>query len=290
MRTRRIVSFFVWDIYTAAAIKHFRVNNPDASAPLINAQGIHVGNLPEDVALRLESEFLQCKQLKWRDQRPEGYSFDPFISAKDGPVRDALTAHREMSDAMRAVLDEALTLLAPKIEAVLGHHWSAGAARLFSQMAEQHGPAHIDQWPFGLHKIMIYPSGAGPEQGSTVLFLEQGPTMITGRKGVWSIFENSIVMHRAGGPQAGHPPRPTIEITILPAFRTEPRVKAHGIHVGYPWLPPDIEGLEGDGVLRAFTSRAVKRRSLLRSIMLAADLPATVKIPEATVGLGYYDI
>ncbi len=290
-RARRALSFYAWDIYTGAAIAHYRAQKPAAPAPLLKSIGACVGELPPEAGARLEQEFLACKQVPWRDQRPDGYSFDPFANPWSTPAyRDTITAHREMSAGLEGALNVALTLIAPAVEAALGHYWSAGAARVYAHNAGHDGGMHTDGWPLGVRKIMFYPSGAGDDQGSTVLIIGEEPKIIRGGKGVWTVFENSLLRHMARAPLPGQPPRPTIEVTALPAFRNDPRIKGHGIHVGFPWLPPDIDGLEGDKVPAAFTSEAIKQRSALRALMLAADLPSDGKAPEGCGGLGYLDL
>lgn len=290
-RARRALSFYAWDIYTGAAIKHYRSERPQAGAPSLKIMGAHISELPADLGERMEREFLACKQVPWRDERPQGYSFDPFPEHWNTPAyRDVITAHREMTPGMEAVLNESLAQIAPILERAMGHFWSAGAARLYSHNPGHDGGVHTDGWPLGVRKLMFYPSGAGLEQGSTALLLQPNAIIISGGKGVWTLFENSVVPHMARAPVAGQPPRPTIEVTILPAFRTDPRVKGHGIHVGFPWLPPDIEGLEGDTVPTGFTSAEIMHRTLLRSTMLAADLPQEANAPEGCKGLGYLDL
>lgn len=290
-RARKALSFFAWDIYAAAAITHYRAVEPERPAPLMNTLGAVMSMLPEDLIQPMEDAYLRCKEVAWRDQRPEGYSFDPFKNDFSEPEhRDKLMTHREMSPEMETCLNRALAALSPKIEKTLGHYWSAGAARLFSHKPGKDGGIHTDGWPLSVRKIMIYPSGAGPEQGSTTIQLRDGKVVTAeGGKGVWVIFENSQLKHMAQAPKPAYPPRPTIEITIMPAFRTDPVIKGHGIHVGYPWLPPDIEGLSGDKVPYAFTSREIKERALLRSLMLALDLPDKGIVPAFYQGLGYRD-
>lgn len=290
-RARRAVAFLVWEVYAAAAIKHYHTQQSENVAPLMRANGAYVGKMPSDLADRLEEEFLRCKEIPWKDQRPEGYSFDPFEHPWSTPEdRDQRTSHREASSSALEVLSETLATLSSRIEAALGHYWSAGAARFYAQRAGHDGGVHTDGWPLGVRKLMIYPSGAGLDKGSTVFFLDSGPTMITGGKGVWTVFENSLVKHFAKSPPEGAPPRPTIEVTILPAFRTDPRIKGHGIHVGFPWLPPEIDDLQGDSLPTGFTAEGVKGRTLLRSLLLAADMPASKDIPDGFRGLGYRDV
>ena len=290
-RARRAVAFLVWEIYAAAAIRHYRAEHPDAGAPLMKANGAYVGQMVPELGERLEMEFLRCKQVPWRDERPEGYTYDPFENPWSLPeYRDKCTPHREVSGALMDVLNEILELLAPEIETVLGHRWSAGAARAYSQNSGEDGGIHTDGWPLGVRKLMIYPSGASLEQGSTAFFLPAGPTIVAGGKGVWTIFENSLLRHMAKAPPDGKPSRPTLEITILPASRTDPRIKGHGIHVGYPWLPPDIEELQGEDMPAGFTSAEIINRTLLRSLLLAVNMPATNEVPKEYIGLGYRDL
>ncbi|HXZ68523.1 MAG TPA: hypothetical protein VEH07_08050 [Alphaproteobacteria bacterium] len=291
-RARKALSFYAWDIYAAAAIKHYRAQNPSRGAPLVNARSACVGTLPTQFIDSLESEYLRSKEVPWRDERPEGYSFDPFNNPQSLPgYRDECMTHHEMSSDMGALLSAILTAIAPEMEAVLGHYWSAGAVRLFSQKPGHDGGFHTDGWPLAVRKLMIYPSGADAEKGTTTLVLRDGSTVnITGGKGTWALFENSTLVHRATAPLPGNNPRPTIEISVMPAFRTDPTITVHGIHVGYPWLPPDVKGLEGDAIPNGFTSEEINARSLLRTLMLAIDLPDEIKATAPYLrGLGYLD-
>ena len=183
-RARRALSFYAWDIYTGAAIAHYRAEHPNGAPPLLKSLGAFVGELSPEAAARLEREFLNCKQVPWRDQRPDGYSFDPFDRPWNAPAyRDTITAHREMSPGLEAVLNEALATIAPLVEAAVGHHWSAGAARVYAHNPGHDGGLHTDGWPLGVRKLMFYPSGAGDSQGSTVLFAGDTPRIISGPGG-----------------------------------------------------------------------------------------------------------
>ena len=75
---------------------------------------------------RLEQAYFSCKEVPWKDERPEGYSFYPF---KDGyyQFHETVATHRFMSVTTGALMTEILTSLAPRIEDILGYHWTAGA-------------------------------------------------------------------------------------------------------------------------------------------------------------------
>lgn len=291
-RARRAFSYFAWDIYAGAAIKHYQTVNPNHGVPLMNEHGAFVGETPVQFREMLEREYLRCKEVPWRDQRPEGSAFNPLYDPDSYPaVRDQECAHREMSMDVEAVLNDILASISPLVEKILGHYWSAGAVRLFSHKPGQEARFHTDGWPLSLRKIMIYPSGAGPGKGSTAFFLKNDTVAdVAGEKGAWALFENSTVRHKAVAPPPGGSPRPTIEIVITPAFKTDPKIKGSGIHVMYPWLPSDIDGLEGERVTNGFTSAEIKNRSLLRTLLLAMDLPDELNTSPLCKGLGYLDI
>jgi hypothetical protein len=287
-RVRRLVSCLVWDIYTAAAIAHYRKENP-AETPLLKEKGVWSGVLPADAAAALEREYFQCPPVPWADERPPGYSFFPH---KDGGYfgsHDKATAHRSMTPGMGRILTEAFTRLAPEIERIMGHYWTAGAARLFSAKPRVEGNFHSDQFPLGIKKLMIYPSGADLEKGSTEFILADGKKdFIKGGKGVWVIFENTLRMHRALAPQKTG--RPTVELTIIPSFKTDTEIRHHGIHVGYPWLPADADSLTGGTCPAGFTAEEVKERTLRRLLLLSILLPQNADGARNPAGLGFYDI
>ena len=288
---RKLLSVYAWDIYAGAAIKHYHTMNPGHAPPLLNAKGLALFEMPPQFVDALEEEYFRCKEVPWRDERPAGYSFDPFDRPWSTPTyRDSQTAHRELSSDMESLLNNVLVAIAPVVEATLGHFWAAGAVRLYSHRPGTDGGKHTDQWPLSIKKLMIYPTGAGPEIGSTTFLNGDGTaTMLNGALGTWSIFENSTIEHWATAPKPGNKPRPTIEIAVMPAFRTDPKIKGHGINVGYPWFPPDIDGLESPETLNGFTTGEIKGRSLIRALLLALALPANLQCQPPYSGLGFYD-
>ncbi len=155
-RVRRMVCFLVWDIYTASAIAHYRRTHQEANTPLLKKTGVCGGVLPPDLAERLEKAYYASKVVPWKDERPDGYSYHPF---DDGyyQFHETITNHRLMAPEVGPLITEALTLISPQIEKIMGHHWVAGSARLFESLSQKGGDVyHSDQWPLGLKKIMIY--------------------------------------------------------------------------------------------------------------------------------------
>lgn len=81
---------------------------------------------------------------------------------------------------------------------------------------EQHW--HRDQFPAGIHKLLIYLSGASQVNGTTEIRLSANETtFVEGKPGSGVIFDTNVIEHRGLGP-TGAEYRYSIEFTFVPAF------------------------------------------------------------------------
>ena len=288
-QARRVMSYAQWDAIGAASVALYQRTFRPTTPPILNESGVCIGVLPRDVAERLEAAYLSCPEVAWRDERPEGTFFDPHVDVAIVRFYEDQAKHRRMSPEVAQLLTQILSSLRGEIEKICGHYWAAGAVRLHSQNHVD-GGWHSDMWPLSIKKLIIYPSGASEQLGSTEFRLRSGEqAVVTGDKGTWAIFENTAIIHQAIGPKRGSPPRPTIELAILPALDSDPEVRSSGIHVGYPWLPPDIESMDPATAPTAFSPREIRSRILKTAFLIGGVVPRTINLPEALKGLGLYD-
>ncbi len=289
---RRIVSFLQWDVYGAAAIAHYQRTARNLKSPRLNETGMVVGTFAPADAEELEAAYFECEEAPWRDERPEGYSFDPFVDGPSAADRDRFAMHRRMTPKFAETLTRILRGIAGEIDEICGHYWTPSAARLYSHFFfDSMGGYHSDRWPPAIKKIMIYPSGAGWDKGTTEMELRDGERKIVeGGRGTWVLFENSTLNHRAFVPNRNGSPRPTVELSILPAFETDPAVRLSGLHVGYPWLPPETVALPPGLSPNRFTGKELEERVLIATLLLGIVLPERMNMPDDFLGMGLHDI
>jgi hypothetical protein len=289
-RARRFLSYICWDVYTACAIDQYRRIKGESRASLGIPGGMYMDQLPTDLAGHLLAAYVELPDVPWADDRPQGYVFDPFGDL-DPKSRDSYATHKLADQPILSMLNQALESITVQVENVLGYFWKAGVARFYSQKAGSFGGGyHVDNWPLGLKKIMIYPAGADADRGSTQFIIEEGRTrMIEGGPGVWAIFENSLLTHRAWGGNPEFGDRPTIEITVIPAFENSPRVEAAHIHVGYPWLPPELDQRSGVASSVGLSPESIKWRMLTRTLITALTMPDNVDLPAWCKNIGYFE-
>ena len=102
---------------------------------------------------------------------------------------------------------------------------------------------HFDGMPHSINKIMIYLTEIGGERGGLQLISDEANKIITdvsGPPGIFILFNNSTIRHRAVAPSVGYPPRKCIEITLVPlsdAQREQPFPKLGGLNARHPVVP-----------------------------------------------------
>jgi len=153
---------------------------------------------------------------------------------------------------------------AREIEGLCGHPWRVASIRQFYLKPKAPvGSRHLDGWPPALKKLFILPDGANRSIGTTQFLLKTGTHTVVETGPAWMMFENSLVEHAAEAGPAGM--RPTIEMDIVPARKTDPQPFYAGINGWYPWFPG--RRLTAWGSIRALC--AVNRPRLYKRALAA---------------------
>lgn len=268
---RRLLSSMAWDSYSAAAYQAY-----GGPPPPIARTGHAIGAMDQDSADRfnrlLESAPLTEIRL---DDHASGYM----------ATNNSLTLRRlnefnlyyDVTPAMVAALTAYLTGAIGEIERLSGHFWTVGSVRCFALKPGQDLAVHTDEWPGAMKKLFILPRGIGREKGSTYLKLRTGEEIIPESEGpTWLIFENGTIPHAAIAPRTA--PRPTIEVDLLPAMRTDPTAVFVGTNSWYPWFPAQSD----PGVYQ----RGLKRIVTLAAGAILPDFPTSERTYPLTARLG----
>ena len=282
------MSQFSWDLYGAEAMRHYARSQGVTAPPPLDASGLYVDTLPADMLQRLSAAFDACEPALFEaDDTTDGYYGDPQV--KQAVMREHTSAFHRPSPALLTALGDWLAAQAAELERLMGHHWAVRQTWSHAMRVPENNNAeelaaavwHTDGAPLCMKKIMIYLDGASLRLGSTEFRLRSGETTrLDGPPGVWALFENSAVSHRALPPR--QKPRRVIELMIVPAMATEPRPEAHSINSGYPWFPWPAAVGKDDGLLpAAFRRDALAARVHGRLIGLARAVPTA----DLTLGI-----
>jgi hypothetical protein len=95
---------------------------------------------------------------------------------------------------------------------------------------------HCDRFARGALKILVYLSGASREVGTTEVAPKGKSRMVAeGPPGTWMFFENNRLWHRAIVARQGD--RYVLQITLSPAFKSDPITRTQAPDAHYPKLP-----------------------------------------------------
>ena len=143
----------------------------------------------------------------------------------------------EQLEAMKPILE----CLKEPISECFGTPWRVTSIRAWEtpatgSMDNPTGGWHTDGYPDKSYKILLYARGASLLSGSTELQLPNGSThVVVGEPGVWMIFKNSELKHRALSPQEGV--RLLIEINVSPSITYDLEPICAGVNARHPILP-----------------------------------------------------
>jgi hypothetical protein len=269
---QRVLSNFAWDIYSYNAYLHYRRHRTVTEKPAISERGYWIGHLSAEDTRLLQEIYESCPEetLDPFSFRP-GYLFEPRKGVHESMSR--INRYFTPSEKFHADFPKILGPLASEIERVSGHFWRVCAVRIFSvrPIAVTHSP-HLDGWPLAIKKLYFYPWGADRERGSTEMVDKLGAeTFVEGPPGTWVLFENSQVVHQAL-PNATKE-RPTIEITVVPAFETDPTLVVAGSNGMFPFYPFEAPLADEATLPNEFRAGDVAHRALKRTAGLAVTLP-----------------
>jgi hypothetical protein len=150
----------------------------------------------------------------------------------------------ELSPEQLAVLRLALLELAKPIEACIGAPWRVVNVKCWKTepLGQTFGMNswHVDGFPEGIYKVMIYLTDVDAQSGTTEMLLGDGSSKIVeGPPGTWLFFKNSKLTHRGVAPLENRSTRVLVEITIIP-FPVHNQTPFHaGGNARYPKYPWD---------------------------------------------------
>jgi hypothetical protein len=148
--------------------------------------------------------------------------------------------YRAVIPSLLQTLEDLLKESRSRIDGYLDHPCRVASVRQFylrpgERPEGQPGDKHYDGWPPSIRKLFILPAGATPRTGTSWFRLRDGmETLLDEQRPLWSIFENSRVLHAL---TPGKMPRPTIELNIVPARRTPTDPAYVGINAWYSRFP-----------------------------------------------------
>jgi tetratricopeptide (TPR) repeat protein len=284
--SHRILSQFSWDLYGAEAMRHYaRTFDVTRSAPLYET-GLVVGKLPEGALENIRAAFDACEVTHFEgDDTTEGYYCDPQMAQAD--MRNRTSRFFRVSEELNEAIGDWLHTVRDDLSHAMGHDWGVRQVWAHSMREREKvdpGDAlsaiewHTDGAPLAMKKIMIYLNGASSELGTTDFELRtEEKVRISGPPGIWGLFENSAIKHRAVVPRVA--PRPVVELLIVPAFSTDTFPESHTINCGFPWFPWPSKVDDTDAVLAEdFRREVLERRINKRIIGLARAIPGNEDI------------
>jgi hypothetical protein len=240
---RRCLSYAIWDSFIGTV---FALHDTAGTTALAK-KGLVTGQVQPGILKELHTLYHAIAPKPFDgDDIATGYFFDPNMTGPVSQERDVANDWRKPTPQLLKALEHWVNTLNPSLEAIMGHPFSITTVRLFSLKPSPHTLGannwHLDQWPIGIKKLQMYLEPTGAKEGSTEFRLKDGTsTHIEGSAGMWGIFENSTVYHRALPPK--RQPRPTIELSLTPALKTDTRCVDAGINAGHWWFPPEFSAL-----------------------------------------------
>jgi hypothetical protein len=149
---------------------------------------------------------------------------------------------RQIAPAQLHAVSDFLSEVAPAITAHLGTGWKVINLKSWSVRSDTvpQGPNawHLDGFPIGTFKLMVYLTPIGPMTGTTeVRFADGSSKVLEGEAGTYLLFDPSLLWHRGVAPLSAGIERTHIEISIMRALSTDLRLVEGGLNSSYPRVP-----------------------------------------------------
>jgi len=203
---------------------------------------IRLGRIPERTLAALQSLILNAPVADFDvADHARGYLFDPDDRTINNIFKGGYRFRRLDAPQLRGIAD-ALRELAPDITSHLGSGWRIINLKSWSTRADtvKAGPNawHVDGFPAGTFKLMIYLTPIGASVGTTEVRFDDGASQILeGEAGTYLLFDPSVLWHRGIAPTQPGIERTHIEITLMRAPSIDLRLADGGLNSAYPRLP-----------------------------------------------------
>lgn len=170
-----------------------------------------------------------------------GYVFNPDAKAIAKIFESGYRFRRIEAPQLRAMTN-LMSELGPSITTHVGGGWKVINLKSWSVRSDtvQHGPNawHLDGFPVGTFKLMVYLTPIGPATGTTeVRFADGSSQILEGEAGTYLLFDPSVLWHRGVAPTDAGVERTHIEITIMRAPTIDLSLVEGGLNSAFPRLP-----------------------------------------------------
>ncbi len=270
--TRIALSNYSWDLFSRLCFEIYASDNNVQEKPEIDETGLVLGSYSADLNERMREAFLSLHEVPFETQAADHHFYD-ISPGKPDQFNHMLKCYRPSTE-ICALVEELLSAFRTQIEQASGHYFSVSSFRVFSHLPDssrpddlEQLPRHLDRWPLAMKKLFILPWATSKELGTTLFKLKNGETTLVEQPGAgWALFENSCVWHCAIPPETE--PRHTIELSLVPALKTDCRLTDTGMNASYPWYPMDRDLPFEEAIPEAFNMSAVDYRAMRRTLAL----------------------
>lgn len=204
-------------------------------------QGFFVGQLPPELVQRFLEAMGRSRDVEFRaEDHLTAYVHNPAIGAYLAGL-NADHVWKEIDTELRWAISDVLDEIRPAVTSCLGGPWRTLNVRLWKSHSQAQEAAanawHKDGFPPEVLKIMAYLTEVGAGKGSIEMRLPQGTAVVQGPPGMWLLFRNSDIDHRALAPDPGQPERVALEITLCRSLTASSWPVSAGLNSSYPQHP-----------------------------------------------------
>jgi hypothetical protein len=206
------------------------------------AMPLILGKLSPSILANLQTAIFAAPFAEFNaSDHAKGYVFNPDANAITRIFEGGYRFRRIEAPQLRAMAD-LMSELRPEITTHVGGGWKVINLKSWSVRSDtvQHGPNawHLDGFPVGTFKVMVYLTPIGPATGTTeVRFADDSTRVLEGEAGTYLLFDPSVLWHRGVAPTDAGVERTHIEITIMRAPTTDLSLVEGGLNSAFPRLP-----------------------------------------------------
>ena len=203
---------------------------------------LHVGAVSPQTLASLQNAIIDAPIAPFDPaDHADGYVFNSDGDAVEKIFKAGFrfrTIGRQQSAAIAGAIQE----LAPSISALLGTGWRVINVKSWSIQPDtvKLGPNawHLDGFPVGTFKLMIYLTPISPKVGTTeVKFDDESTRLLEGDAGAFLLFDPSSLLHRGVAPTDPTISRVHVEITLMRALTTDVQLAHGGLNSAFPRFP-----------------------------------------------------
>jgi hypothetical protein len=232
-----------WRANAALSVQLGRLRRQTSSlSSTFSAMPLMLGKLSPSTLANLQTAIFSAPVAEFNaSDHAAGYVFNPDANAIARIFEGGYRFRRIDAPQLRA-MGNMISELAPGITTHVGSGWKVINLKSWSVCSDtvQQGPNawHLDGFPVGTFKLMVYLTPIGPATGTTeVRFADDSTRVLEGDAGTYLLFDPSVLWHRGVAPTDAGVERTHIEITIMRAPTTDLSLVEGGLNSAFPRLP-----------------------------------------------------